>query len=66
MSLKHKKKVYLSLNKELIEFVEEQSCKLNTTKSKFMTSLLLKEYENNQRKKIDKILEGTDSNLKDL
>jgi len=58
MSLKHKQKVYLSLSNDLLEFVDEHSHTLNMTKSKYITSLLLKEYENYKRKKIDKIIEG--------
>ena len=58
MSLKHKQKVYLSLSNELLEFVKEQSCLLNITKSKYVTSFILKEYEKYQKKKIDKIIEG--------
>lgn len=61
MSLKHKQKVYLSLSNDLLEFVEEQSRILNVTKSKYITSLLLREYEIYQRKKIDKIIEGVRS-----
>jgi len=58
MSLKHKQKVYLSLSNDLLEYVDEQSRTLNMTKSKYITNLLLKEYENYKRKKIDKIIEG--------
>lgn len=58
MSLKNKQKVYLSLNNDLLEFVDDQSKKLDITKSKYITSFLLREYENYERKKIDKIIEG--------
>jgi hypothetical protein len=58
MSLKHKQKVYLSLSNNLLEFVENQSRILDMTKSKYITSLLLREYESYQRKRIDKIIEG--------
>ena len=60
MSLKHKQKVYLSLGNDLLEFVEEQSRILDISKSKYITSLLLREYEGYQRKRIDKIVEGTE------
>ncbi len=58
MSLKHKQKVYLSRDNDLLEFVEEQSRIFDISKSKYITSLLLREYEVYQRKKIDKIIEG--------
>lgn len=61
MSLKHKQKVYLSLSNDLLKFVEEQSHILSVTKSKYITSLLLKECEIYQRKKINKIIEGVKS-----
>lgn len=57
MSLKYKTKVYFSLSDDLLEFVEEQSHILNMTKSKYITKVLLKEYEKYQKKKIDKIIE---------
>ena len=60
MSLKHKQKVYLSLDNDLLDFVEEQSRILGIPKSKYITSLLLREYEIYQRKRINKIIEGTE------
>ena len=60
MSLKHKQKGYLSLGNDLLEFVEEQSRILDISKSKYITSLLLREYEGYQRKRIDKIIEGAE------
>lgn len=58
MSLKYKTKVYFSLRDDLLEFVQEQSHILNVTKSKYITNILLKEYEKYRKKKIDKIIEG--------
>ena len=60
MSLKHKQKVYLSLDNDLLDFVEEQSHILGISRSKYITSLLLREYEIYQRKRINKIIEGTE------
>lgn len=60
MSLKHKQKVYLSLDNDLLDFVEEQSRILDISRSKYITSLLLREYEVYQRKRINKIIEGTE------
>jgi len=60
MSLKHKQKVYLSLDNDLLDFVEEQSRILGISRSKYITSLLLREYEIYQRKRINKIIEGTE------
>lgn len=60
MSLKYKTKVYFSLRDDLLEFVQEQSHILNVTKSKYITNILLKEYEKYRKKKIDKIIEGTE------
>lgn len=60
MSLKHKQKVYLSLDNDLLVFVDEQSAVLDISRSKYITSLLLREYEIYQKKKIDKIIEGTE------
>lgn len=60
MSLKYKQKVYLSLDNDLLDFVEEQSRILGISRSKYITSLLLREYEIYQRKRINKIIEGTE------
>jgi len=60
MSLKYKQKVYLSLDNDLLDFVEEQSRILGISKSKYITSLLSREYEIYQRKRINKIIEGTE------
>ena len=60
MSLKHKQKVYLSLDNDLLDFVEEQSRILGISRSKYIASLLLREYEIYQRKRINKIIEGTE------
>lgn len=62
MSLKHKQKVYLSLDSNLLNFVEEKSQEVNITRSKFIRNLLIKEYKHFQRKKIEKIIEGENSN----
>ena len=66
MSLKHKKKVYLSLNNILMDFVNEQSDNLGLTKSKYISTLLLKEYESENKKIIDKIIEGTNNTKNSL
>jgi len=60
MSLKHKQKIYLSLGNDLLEFVEEQSRIIDISRSNYITTLLLREYESYQRKRIDKIIEGTE------
>jgi hypothetical protein len=60
MSLKHKQKVYLSLSNDLLDFVQEQSRVLGISRSKYITSLLLREYEVYQRKRINKIIEGAE------
>lgn len=62
MSLKHKKKVYLSLDNKLMNFVEDQSNHLSITKSKYISKLVLKEYEIENKKIIDKIIEGSNKN----
>ena len=62
MSLKNKKKVYLSLDNKLMSFVEDQSNNLSITKSKYISKLLLKEYEVENKKIIDKIIEGSKNN----
>ena len=63
MSLKHKQKVYLSLSKNLLEFVIERSDILNITKSKYITNLLSRECESYKKQKIDEIIErGEDYN----
>jgi len=66
MSLKHKKKVYLSLNNILMDFVNEQSDNLGLTKSKYISTLLLKEYEAENKKIIDKIIEGSNNTKNSL
>ena len=43
MALKNKKKVYLSLNEDLIQFIEEKSNSLKITKSKYISTLFNKE-----------------------
>lgn len=58
MSLKNKKKIYLSLNEEVLQFVETESCRKNMTRSKFINEVLLREYEKHKNIKIDSIIEG--------
>ena len=58
MALKNKKKVYLSLNEDLIQFIEEKSNSLKITKSKYISTLLNKEHDFFQKKKIEQIIEG--------
>lgn len=58
MSLKHRKKIYLSVTQELLEFIEEKTNILKITRSKYITGLLSKEHQDYQRNKIDKIIEG--------
>jgi hypothetical protein len=60
MALIHKQKVYLSLSHDLLKFISEQSHILDISNSKYITNLLLREYESYQRKRINKIIEGTE------
>lgn len=58
MPLKFKKKIYLSLDENLLKFVDEQASALNTTKSSYIRKLLMEEYEVHTKRVIDKIIEG--------
>jgi len=58
MSLRFKKKIYLSLDKDLLKFVEERANTLNTTRSLYIRKLLMIEYEKHTKIMIDKIIEG--------
>jgi hypothetical protein len=58
MSLKLKKKIYLSLDKEVLQFVDEQSEKLKLSRAKYIHKLLSKEHDLYKKKMIDKIIEG--------
>lgn len=58
MSLKFKKKIYLSLDEDLLKFVEEQVSALNTTRSIYIRKLLMIECEKHRKTMIDKIIEG--------
>jgi hypothetical protein len=58
MSLKFKKKIYLSLDEDLLKFVEERVNTLNTTRSIYIRKLLMIEHEKHTKTIIDKIIEG--------
>ena len=58
MSLKFKKKIYLSLDEDLLKFVEERVNTLKTTRSIYIRKLLMIEYEKHTKTIIDKIIEG--------
>jgi len=58
MSLKNKTKIYLSLESSLLNFVDEKSNSLNINRTKYISNLLLEEYERFQKEKINKIIEG--------
>ena len=58
MTLVNKTKIYMSLDKSLLEFVDSQSDELNITRSKYISGLLLKEYNLRQKRKIDMVIEG--------
>ena len=61
MSLKHRTKIYLSLNDSLLEFAIGQASSLGMTRSKYITSLLAKEYDNCKKREIDRIIEGAEA-----
>ena len=58
MSLKFKKKIYLSLDEDLLKFIDEQANILNTTRSKYIRKLLNVEHYIHTKRAIDKIIEG--------
>jgi metal-responsive CopG/Arc/MetJ family transcriptional regulator len=58
VSLKFKKKIYLSLDEDLLKFVDKQISALNTTRSDYIRKLLIIEYEVQTKRTIDKIIEG--------
>ena len=58
MPLKFKTKIYLSLDKELLQFVDEQSKKRKISRSKYIHKLISTEHELFKKKMIDKIIEG--------
>lgn len=58
MSLRFKKKIYLSLDQDLLKFVDEQASILNITRSSYIRKLLMTKYEVHTKKVIDAIIEG--------
>lgn len=58
MSLKFKKKIYLSLDLELLNFVEQESNRLDTTRAGYIREFLIEEYKKQTKINIDKIIEG--------
>jgi hypothetical protein len=57
----------VSLQPELYTFVAEHSKKLQSNQSKWIASLIEREFKLEQRKKIDRVLSGVDSaNFKSL
>ena len=58
MSLKFKKKIYLSLDADLLNFVEQKADKLKVTKSRYIRELLIAEYKKQTKIIIDNIIEG--------
>lgn len=59
MVLKNKKKVYLSFPKNILDFMKEETKAKNITRTKYINKLVEKEFEKSQKRKIEKILEGT-------
>lgn len=59
MVLKNKKKVYLSFPKNILDFMKEETKSKNITRTKYINKLVEKEFEKSQKRKIEKILEGT-------
>lgn len=58
MPLKFKKKIYLSLDENILKFVDEQAALSNTTRTTYIRKLLMAEYEIQTNRAIDKIIEG--------
>lgn len=58
MPLVNKKSIYVSLKPELIAFVAEHTKRLNINQSKWIASLIEREFKLEQQKKIDRILSG--------
>lgn len=63
MSLKNRKKIYLSLDSNLLSFVEEKSNELKINRTKYISDLLHKEYSRSQKEKVDKIIEGGNNDI---
>lgn len=53
------------MNDSLLEFAIKRASLLGMTRSKYITSLLSREYDNCKKKEIDRIIEGAEAE-KDL
>jgi|TARA_B110000503_G_scaffold110258_1_gene165033 hypothetical protein len=61
MSLKNKTKVYLSLDLDLLNFVQERSNTLGVKRARYISNLLQKDFDHYQKEKINKIIEGVNN-----
>jgi metal-responsive CopG/Arc/MetJ family transcriptional regulator len=61
MSLKNKTKVYLSLDLDLLNFVQERSNTLGVKRARYISDLLQKDFDHYQKEKINKIIEGVNN-----
>jgi len=58
MSLKNKRRIYISFDEKIAQFLEERAIEESCTKSKIIFRLLKQEYEKHTKKKIYKVIEG--------
>ena len=62
MSLKNKTKVYLSLDLDLLNFVQERSNTLGVKRARYISDLLQKDFDHYQKEKINKNLSNYSHN----
>lgn len=58
MALKKRKKVYLSFDQELLNFLDHESKNKSVSRTKYINDILIKEFNKIKKKKIDQIIEG--------
>ena len=58
MALKKRKKVYLSFDQELLNFLDHESKNKAVSRTKYINDILIKEFNKVKKKKIDQIIEG--------
>jgi hypothetical protein len=58
MTLKNKRKVYLSFSAELLAYMDKEASNLDVTRTQFVNGIIQREYEKSRKKLIQKIIEG--------
>jgi metal-responsive CopG/Arc/MetJ family transcriptional regulator len=58
MTLKNRKKIYISFNEDLLSFLDNEAKKNSISRTKYINNILYKELEKVKKKEIERIIEG--------